>query len=53
MMQELPGVERPTPLTHQEHEQLNDLIKRLNGIGEVCEFLILTCFNVKPNKERV
>ena len=40
MAQELPGVERPMPLTNQEHEQLNNLLRRLNDIGEVCYFIL-------------
>ena len=40
VMQELPGVQRPRPLSPQEHQQLNSLMKRLNDIGEVCLFLI-------------
>ena len=39
MMQELPGVERPTPLSDQEQQQLTNVMKRLNDIGEVCLYL--------------
>ncbi|XP_065891512.1 proline dehydrogenase 1, mitochondrial-like isoform X2 [Dysidea avara] len=30
----LPGVERPAPLSHQEHQQVKVLLKRLSDMGE-------------------
>ena len=35
IIQALPGVKRPDPLTDQEQQQVELIMKRLNDIGEV------------------
>jgi len=44
IIQTLPGVDRPAPLSHQEQQQVKILSKKLSNLGEVRSYIWVSSF---------